>query len=116
MNHHTTDHCCRHPRLLQEEAQGEYEALLAAKRALEASKVELEAKVAAAAGAIHAGEELKELRWVGSRVGDRAAWAELGWGMVAEPAFPMPTSPSATCLPTVLLLLAGGATRRRLPS
>lgn len=53
------------PPALQElgEAKAAHDALAHAKRGLEQSKAELEAKVAAAAGALNAAEELKELRW-----------------------------------------------------
>lgn len=45
------------------EAQARHDALSHAKRGLEQAKSELEAKVAQAAAALNAAEELKELRW-----------------------------------------------------
>ena len=64
--HHTHIPCPALPAsLAQEAARDEREALLGVQRGLEAAKGELELKVAQAAGAINAGEELKELRWVG---------------------------------------------------
>jgi hypothetical protein len=53
------------PACPQEAAAADYEALLGVKRGLEEAKGELELRVAQAAGALHASEELKELRWAG---------------------------------------------------
>ena len=55
------------PCFLQElaEAKAQFDSLSHIKRGLEQQKAELEAKVAQAAAALNAAEELKELRWVG---------------------------------------------------
>lgn len=51
--------------VLQElvEAKSQYDALVHVKRGLEQQKTEMEAKLANAAGALHAADELKELRF-----------------------------------------------------
>lgn len=99
----------------QEEAKTQYETLLGVKRCLEAAKGELELKVAQAAGAINAGEELRALKcaWCLGRLGGEGALLlriiSSRPALTAAPAPPDPTSnPFAPPPP-------GKSTRRRPP-